>query len=178
MTSVAENNNNKTKQGAGQCVPASAAAERALMQLYNATGGDRWRNNTGWGAAGEDPCCDGEWCVLRDWTLETLDTPTLFCSRGWYGVNCTADSGEVSVLALNENDLNGTLPSEWGGEQSMTALSELSLYSNPNLAGPLPCEWGEGLPTISAMDLDSNALTGSLPSEWGEGMKTISELLL
>ncbi len=58
----------------------------ALVAFYTSTGGDNWRNNTGW--------------------LQT-NTP---CT--WYGLAC--DAGHVSRLEFYDNDLQGHFPEELG----------------------------------------------------------------
>ncbi len=136
----------------------------ALVTLYSYTDGANWTNNTGW--------------------LVT-DTP---CS--WYGVTC--DSGHVTRLVLDEDNLSGPIPSELA---NLTNLITLSLYNNgytgpSGLTGTIPASiytlanlqyfylWGNqltgsippevsGLTSLKNIDLSLNQLTGSIPGEFG-----------
>ncbi|PAU92838.1 hypothetical protein CK503_14210, partial [Aliifodinibius salipaludis] len=72
----------------------------ALMDLYNATGGDSWANNSGWGSG--DP------------------------SGSWHGVEVDAN-GRVVRLDLWKNGLQGQLPSTIG---NLTKLTYLNVKGN------------------------------------------------
>lgn len=94
-------------------IPAQAdipQSERdALLALYDATDGDNWNDNTGWGDAAGTEC-------------------------NWTGVSC--DSGETTVqgLSLADNHLVGTLPSELG---DLSNIQDLNLAGNV-LTGEIP----------------------------------------
>jgi Leucine-rich repeat (LRR) protein len=60
---------------------------RALMDLYEATGGDSWHNNSGWGSG--DP------------------------SGSWHGIEVNAE-GRVVRVDLRANNLSGSLPESLG----------------------------------------------------------------
>jgi hypothetical protein len=99
-------------QGVTSEPPALQPHERAaLLQLFNSTNGDQWRNRAGWGGPFGTEC-------------------------DWYGVVCDYAAPVVTVQALflGENNLTGTLPNSLG---ALTNLSELLLYGN-HLTGPLP----------------------------------------
>ncbi|WP_073058851.1 leucine-rich repeat domain-containing protein [Fodinibius roseus] len=70
------------------------------MDLYEATGGDRWKNNSGWGNG--DP------------------------SNAWHGVEVNAE-GRVVRLELFGNGLNGRLPESIG---NLTELKYLNIKQN------------------------------------------------
>ena len=107
----------------------------ALVALYNSTGGANWTNNTGWmGAAGTE------------------------C--GWFGVNCA--NGNIVYLALYNNTLSGSIPSELG---NLTNLTYLNLYNN-SLGGSIPPELGN-LTNLTYLSLHTNSLSGSIPHELG-----------
>ncbi|CAM9644029.1 unnamed protein product [Ectocarpus fasciculatus] len=72
----------------------------ALMELFNATKGSSWKNNTGWG------------------TSAPLGQ--------WHGVKVDG-TGRVTSLDLSQNNLSGPIPSALGG---LTALQELRLFEN------------------------------------------------
>ena len=131
----------------------------ALLQLYNATGGDNWLESTNW------------------LTSRALST--------WYGVT-TDSQGRITELNLTRNQLKGKLPPELanltnlevlalGGNQltgtvptwlsSLTNLQELYLWGN-KLTGEIPTELGN-LTNLEQLYLFENQLTGPIPSELG-----------
>lgn len=81
----------------------------ALVALYEATNGDNWINNT-------------NWCT---------DKPI----NQWYGITST-ESGEVTALCLQNNNLTGHLPTALADLES---VSNLELYNN-QLTGEVPQE--------------------------------------
>ncbi len=130
------------------------AERQALIDLYNATGGDNWKNNE-------------NWCS---------DKPV----SEWYGVNCNSN-GTVYKIHLIDNNLAGELPESIG---NLTSLTSLSLWSNqltgsipesignltsltsldlgPNqLTGSIPESIGN-LTSLTYLLLGSNQLTGSI----------------
>jgi subtilisin family serine protease/Leucine-rich repeat (LRR) protein len=112
----------------------------SLSALYVATDGDNWTDNTRW-----------------DITM----VPTEEELSRWFGVQ-TALGGVVG-LGLHENNLTGTLPSEWGG---LSELESLSLSRN-SLSGPVPAELGQ-LSELRELWLWRNSLSGSIPTELGQ----------
>jgi len=68
---------------------------KALVAIYEATGGENWINNTGW-LQEADPC-------------------------QWYGVSCS--DGNVVALDVFGNNLTGTLPLEIGGFPNLKTLT-------------------------------------------------------
>lgn len=144
---------------AGAAVPKTERA--ALTALYNAAGGPRWTDRTGWlGAAGTE------------------------CS--WKGVQCNAAGTTVTGLALGENGLAGSVPAGLAGlpnlqtldlglnqlsgalPREIGSLKKLQLLALPfnKLTGSLPVELG-GLPALQVLDLGGNQLSGSLPAQLG-----------
>ncbi|WP_142713041.1 leucine-rich repeat domain-containing protein [Fodinibius sediminis] len=79
----------------------SVAGDRqALLDLYEATGGDHWHNNSGWGSG--DP------------------------SDGWYGIETDAN-GRVVRVDLFDNGLSGRLPESIG---NLTKVRYLNVKKN------------------------------------------------
>jgi len=119
---------------------------RALIALYNATGGDSWVNNSGWKTEPLYP--DG------------FATPGT--ENTWFGL--TVDSGTQTVTGIDlvGNNLTGTLPAELG---ELTSLTTLNLSDNL-LTGPIPESVGN-LAALRELRLYLNQLTGSIPSEIG-----------
>ncbi len=107
----------------------------ALIDLYNATNGAAWTDNSGWlGPAGTE------------------------CT--WHGVICSASPPVVvEVLSLAANNLDGTIPSSL---QNLTSLTGLLLPANA-LTGTIPPELGN-LTLLSTLDLSDNQLTGEFPT--------------
>ncbi len=148
---------------AGNGLVESSRDYEVLVAIYNATGGERWKNNTGW-----------------------LTDPNL---HRWFGV--TLDSnGRVVALDLEENNLRGRLPIEIGdfsrlrhlylGINQLTGnipsqigqlrrLEVLALTENAFL-GRIPPEIGR-LVRLRQLDLSQNRLTGGIPSELGSLMR-------
>ncbi|GEM_PF-567116 len=168
----------------------SVAGDRqALMDLYSATSGSSWSNDSGWGSG--DP------------------------SGSWYGVEVNSN-GRVVSLNLRSNNLSGNLPSSLG---NLTKLEYLNLkqnyltgtlpgsignmeslrflllsgrtfdpdYTNDHhpgkqdestneFTGQLPSEWGD-LPNIEHLELSHNSLSGNIPTTWGN-MTTLRGLWL
>lgn len=111
-----------------------------LVALYNATNGPNWSRKTNW---------------LSDAPLEN-----------WFGVT-TNDDGQVTELALDQNTLNGALPSAIGG---LSALKKLTLRGN-DLSGTIPTEIGE-LAALETLNLGENELVSPLP----EGLASLNQL--
>lgn len=86
--------------------------ESLLMAIYNATDGDNWTDNTGWGT---DP-------DLNNWNGVTAD-----------------GSGNVTSLNLFDNNLVGTIPDEL---TDLVSLTNLTLENNPDLTGNIPTDIG------------------------------------
>ncbi|MEM6642365.1 MAG: FG-GAP-like repeat-containing protein, partial [Bacteroidota bacterium] len=130
----------------------------ALVDLYNSTNGPSWFVNTNW--------LSGQ-------------------VENWFGVSVT--DGRVTAIVLNDNNLNGSLPSSIGNLDSLktlelalnslsgtiptsitnlTVLERIELWSN-NLSGDLPPELGQ-LSSLVSLDLNGNQFTGSIPPELGD----------
>ena len=86
-----------------------ATDKAALVALYNATDGANWTTNTNWNST------------------ESLSS--------WHGVTTNSD-GRVTRLVLNNNGLDGTLPTALG---DLSELEQLNLQDN-DLSGALPSE--------------------------------------
>ncbi len=106
----------------------------ALVALYNETDGANWINNANW-----------------------LEGPI----STWFGI--TTVDGAITEVALNSNNLTGTIPNRI---DDLSSLSALNLEFN-NLSGPLPSELGR-LDNLTFVNLRGNEFTGSIPVEIGD----------
>lgn len=111
-----------------------------LIALYHSMNGPGWTNSTNW---------------LSDAPLGT-----------WYGILTTIPGevqGEVLLLDLRENNLQGNIPPEIG---RLRNLAHLNLGDN-QLTGNIPPEIGQ-LEALTELTLANNQLTGDLPPEIGQ----------
>ncbi len=171
-------------------LPNNLTDSLALVDLYNATDGANWTNNTGW-----------------------LTDPIL---SNWYGVGINGDGRVVSInltnnnligiipasignisnlmeLWLNENQLTGSIPSSignlthlitlWLNEnqltasfpsflQNLTALQNLGLAYN-QITGPIPAFIGS-LIHLQYLDFFGLPLGGNIPTELGNLTELVS----
>ena len=110
-----------------------------LIALYHSMNGPGWTNSTNW---------------LSDAPLGT-----------WYGILTTIPGevqGEVLLLDLSENNLQGNIPPEIG---RLRNLAHLYLDDN-QLTGNIPPEIGQ-LEALKELTLNNNQLTGDIPLEIG-----------
>ncbi|MBO9661696.1 hypothetical protein [Dokdonella sp.] len=141
-------------------VPLAEAAiptteRQALVDLYNATSGPSWTNNTLWlGEVGSE------------------------CS--WFGITCNDDASHVKAIRLVNNRLNGHL----ADISAFTSVESITITYNPQLGGTLPDLSALGsikqlflgangfigsIPDLSALTsvewivLSGNSLTGNFP---------------
>ena len=84
-----------------------------LALLYDACGGAKWLNNTGWDLS-RDPC-----------------------SSPRHGVSCS--SGRVTQINLQKNGLRGTLPTQIG---ELTEMVHFELDMNA-VSGTIPTQLGK-----------------------------------
>ena len=170
-----------------------ATDRAALVALYDATGGETWKNSTNWKTA----------APLGEWYRVT-----------------TGAGGRVTGLTLNNNALTGPIPEALGSlsnlkwlylvyneltgpiPETLGSLSNLqslgldynaltgpipgalgnlsnleSLYlGNNELTGPIPGALGN-LSNLESLYLDNNELTGPIP-EWLGGLPNLRWLIL
>lgn len=113
--------------------PISQADSMALVALYNQTSGENWTNS---------------------WGLDTTNQPLY----RWYGIS--VESGRVSTIELNSNNLNGTLTDSI---KHLQALKTLNLADN-NISAEIPPEIGQ-LSALEKLFLYDNQFSGEIPAE-------------
>lgn len=70
--------------------------------------------------------------------------------------------------------MTGTLPAAWGTLGAFDSLEKLNLAGN-QFSGSLPAQWGSNqsglvFPALQGLDMSNNSLTGVLPQAWGSGL--------
>jgi Leucine-rich repeat (LRR) protein len=136
-----------------QCSDVSAAEREALMDFFNATGGNNWNNNTNWGStqpvstwAGITVSADA--CHVTNISLQ---------NRGLTGSLIDLQLPYLKTLNLNNNQLSGNIPNF----SHLNALEELYLSSN-QLSGNIPNF--SYLPNLQHLWLRINQLSGNVPN--------------
>ena len=124
-----------------------ASERQALVDLYNATGGADWRNNSGW---------------LTDQHVQTWHGVRYF-RASYQRPNVGGSQSEevvemVQGLALGSNRLSGEIPADWGGLKNLRSLS----LRNNQLTGEIPPGLGK-LDNLTELNLGGNQLSGRYP---------------
>jgi hypothetical protein len=130
----------------------------ALMALFNATGGDGWHENEGWGNIGDECTWDRVTCTGSNVTALDLSSNQLIGSIPTEIESLTS----LEWLDLSSNQLSGPIPAAIG---SLTSLLDLELSSN-QLSGSIPAAIGS-LANLEWLNLSSNQLVGPIPVEIG-----------
>ncbi|MCY3809675.1 MAG: Ig-like domain-containing protein [Gemmatimonadetes bacterium] len=138
-----------------------------LEELYEATGGGSWTDNTGWLEARR----------LGDWYGVTTRSGSGHVARLELGENNLAgeipstlgDLADVEVIYLHGNELTGSIPASLG---DLDGLVELSLRDN-ELEGQIPAALGS-LSSLEQLALQHNQLEDSLPSSLGRLTELVS----
>ncbi len=116
----------------------------ALVALYNATNGSNWTNKSNW--LSNNPVSD------------------------WYGIGVL--SGRVNFINLDNNNLEGTIPTQIGNLTDLTILG----LNNGKLSGAIPSTVGN-LSKLISLGLSGNLLSGNVPDEIAQ-MENLENLLL
>ncbi|MBN1767512.1 MAG: immunoglobulin domain-containing protein, partial [Prolixibacteraceae bacterium] len=143
---------------------------QALEDLYMATDGDNWTDNTNW---------------LND------EVPL----NDWFGIDVNS-SGRVKHINLHMNNLSGQLPASLS---NLSELEVLTIWGN-DLAGPIPSSYGQfskltlmtigssgltgnipeelgNLSSLTYLTLFNNQLEGSIPSSFSN-LSNLNDLVI
>jgi len=142
-----------------QGIPDYEAIERAaLIDLYNAAGGDNWIYNANW-------CSDRP---LNEWDGVHIDNNRVISLslsdiglRG-YIPESIGNLNKLETLEMGGNQLSGSIPESIG---NLSKLKDLTLTSN-QLSGSIPESIGN-LSNLAHLALGWNHLSGSIPESIG-----------
>ncbi|KAG2520109.1 hypothetical protein JM16_006888 [Phytophthora kernoviae] len=145
--------------GQGQSsIPSTEVA--ALVEIYDALGGDRWRRRDGWKQPTRDP---EQWFGVEVTMghVVALELPANELS-GCLPAESLARLPQLRVLDLSKNQLRGEIPAELG---TLEALKRVDLSCN-DLTGAIPRQIAD-CGQLQEMNLYQNSLSGMLPKEIG-----------
>lgn len=140
----------------------------ALEDLYDATSGDNWSNNTNWGTDTAVNTWEGVYLNGVNIDILVLDNNNLTGTVP----DSIEDLNALVRLDLGDNNLFGTIPPEIG---TINSLMRVYLDSN-DFTGGIPSSFGN-LPNLERLYLDHNNLTGTLPITVGS-FPSLRRLLL
>ncbi|MDB5273041.1 MAG: C-terminal target protein [Chitinophagaceae bacterium] len=123
-------------------VPILPQDSLALVALYNSTNGAQWLDDS-------------------NWLVTNVDT--------WKGVSVVGN--RVQTLSLNNNNLVGSLPTEFC---DLSDLEYIYLQSN-TLSGNLPSCMGS-LDSIVSINLSNNNFSGAFPAVFATNMPNLSDI--
>ncbi|KAF1788359.1 Leucine-rich repeat domain, L domain-like [Phytophthora cactorum] len=146
--------------GQGQSsIPTTEVA--ALVELYDALNGDRWRRRDGWKQPTRDP---EQWfgVEVAMGHVVALELPANELS-GCLPAASLARLPQLRVLDLSKNQLRGEIPAELG---TLSNLKRVDFSCN-DLMGAIPRQIGDcGL--LQELNLYQNSLSGTMPKELGK----------
>jgi hypothetical protein len=138
-----------------------------LSAIYGKLNGDLWTNQKDWLLTTAECGCDwwGVFCEgqqLGDFNVTNLQLSDNDCS-GFLPAMELIRLKRITRVALNGNEIEGTIPDEMG---QLPELEELDLSWN-RLVGPIPKKLG-ALARLRQLLLYPNGLTGTLPPSLGD----------
>lgn len=126
-------------KGNAQC---NSTDWNALKALYNSTNGQFWINKA-------------------NWNQVTSASPPANCNLEiLYGITLNGN-GRVAQINLENNLLNGTLPSQI---HNLSNLFKLNLADN-SISGPIPTDF-DGQMFLQELNLKGNNFSGNIPMEY------------
>ncbi len=141
------------------CVCPKPVDYDALMELYLATNGDQWLNNSNW----------GQNCDLSTWhgiTTNGIDEVTKIDLRENGLTGSLPDNWDsypaLKTLLLMNNAVDGNIPSSLGSSNSITIIN----FNTNNLDGVLPPELGDITQLEQLIVSNNDSLSGSIPESY------------
>lgn len=137
----------------------------SLVALFESTGGYTWTMRTNWLIT----------TTVDDWfgvTVSNGNVTLLTLYNNNLDGNIPLGLGNLSELTnleLSDNHLTGSIPTDLGG---LSKLTSLSLYKN-SLSGSIPVELGN-LDNLQMLLLDTNELSGNIPSDLGNLLNIVN----
>jgi len=117
-----------------------------LALFYFAMDGQNWKNNKGWLSRNS--------MLDKLGIIENMSEETSECF--WHGITCT--SGIVTIIWLEGNGLNGSIPTELG---LVSYLDTMVIYSN-FISGVVPLSLLK-IERLRQIDVHDNNLSGTIP---------------
>ncbi|KAI9916191.1 hypothetical protein PsorP6_018020 [Peronosclerospora sorghi] len=134
---------------------------KALVELYDALNGDRWRRRDGWKQLTRDP--EQRFGVeVSMGHVVALELPANNLS-GCLPGGSLERLPKLLVLDLSKNQLQGEIPTE---VEKLTMLKRLDLSYN-DLTGAIPTRIGD-CSSLQELHLYENSLSGTMPMELGK----------
>ena len=160
----------RTSSGQTTAEPTSPETDRkALVALYNATGGPNWSGNYNW--LSFEPISEWEG-VTTDGNGRVIGLYLYYYQLSGEIPPWVGSLANLTHLDLGGNQLSGEIP-PWVG--SLANLTHLDLGGN-QLSGEIPPELGS-LANLTHLALLSNQLSGEIPPQLGNLFK-LSRLTL
>ena len=140
--------------------------KKALIEFYQALGGDNWGNHENW-------CSDKpiwEWYGINGCDGSNSGRKYPWVDEFWFTLNsppsghlpeCISRMGPISCLALYNSNIGGEIPAFLG---DIYSLSTIVLHGN-QLTGTIPANIGD-LPNLYNVLLENNQLSGPLPEDF------------
>ena len=139
--------------------PEAEKDREALVALYHATNGSRWRNKNNWGS--DEPL--GKWDGVTTNAQGRVERLILYSNNLTGPIPASlGDLTDLTLLSLRDNNLTGPIPASLG---KLTNLTRLYLYEN-ELTGKIPTELGD-LTKLTELSLRDNNLSGAIPAALG-----------
>ncbi|MCK9627330.1 MAG: M64 family metallo-endopeptidase [Bacteroidales bacterium] len=159
--------------------------KKLLMDFYDATGGDNWKDKSNWGSSlpisewyGVDASGDNRIYLnlynnnLSGYIPESLGRLNNLSSLNLFNNNISGDIGALidtiskiqglTIINLRSNKFTGEISSKIGNFKELTALD----LSRNSLTGVIPAEIC-GLTKLTTLSLYNNRITGKIPDNIG-----------
>ena len=146
-----------------------ARVRKALIEFYQAMGGDQWERNDNWCSDkpiwewyGVNRCLDNHIGDACPWVFELWFNCTPIDSPVPIKIpECISQMGPIQYLALPVSNIEGELPEFLGNMPSLSVI----VFSGNNLSGTFPKGY-EKLPNLFTFNIENNHISGPLPENF------------